>query len=160
MTTSRIYRTEPHTPAQYAVAKHLALLTSGQIEEWGGLYASDAVFAFPFAPAGMSAELRGRDVLKAHMRNVNATFDVRAIDLRFVDTDDSHVAVALWTLDGTAVPTGRPFTQECFGVVQTDAEGLIARYDDYWNPLKAIDALQPVDSGVDGSSGIAGAFGA
>jgi ketosteroid isomerase-like protein len=31
-------------------------------------------------------------------------------------------------------------------VVHTDADGLVTRFDDYWNPLAAVEALTPADA--------------
>jgi ketosteroid isomerase-like protein len=160
MTTEQIDATTPHTPAQRAVAEHLRLLTAGDLVAWGELYAADAIFTFPFAPAGMGDELQGSAALHAHMTNFVATFDVDAVDLRFIETASPEVTVAKWTLVGTANPTGKAFRQDCIGVVRTGADGRITRYDDYWNPLAAMEALQPADADTADGSGIAGSFGA
>jgi ketosteroid isomerase-like protein len=160
MTTAQADTSGPHTPAQRAVAEHLRLLTSGELEAWGELFTADALFTFPFAPAGMGTELRGSAALHAHMQNFVATFDVEAVDLQFIETASPQITVAKWTLDGTARPTGKAFRQECIGVVRTDADGLITRYDDYWNPLAAIEALQAADVETVNGAGVAGSFGA
>jgi uncharacterized protein len=128
---------ENRSPAQHAVADHLRLLTTGRLD----------------------SELRGREALITHMRNFVATFDVQAVNLRYIATASPQTAVALWTLDGTATPTGKRFHQDCFGIVRTDADGLITRYDDYWNPLAAVEALTPSDPGATGTVGVAGSFG-
>lgn len=160
MTTAQTETSDPHTPAQRAVAEHLRLLTAGELEAWGELFTADATFTFPFAPEGMGAELKGSAALHAHMQNFVATFDVKAVDLQFIETASPEITVAKWTLDGAAKPTGKLFRQDCVGVVRTDADGLITRYDDYWNPLAAIEALQPADVETVNGSGIAGSFGA
>lgn len=154
-----IETTENRSPAQHAVADHLRLLTTGRLDAWAELYTADATFTFPFAPAGMASELHGREALITHMRNFVATFDVQAVNLRYIATTSPQIAVALWTLDGTATPTGKHFHQDCFGIVQTDADGLITRYDDYWNPLAAVEALTPSDPEATGTVGVAGSFG-
>lgn len=152
-------QTEAHTPAQRAVADHLRLLTSGELEAWGQLFTEDAIFTFPFAPEGMATELQGAAALNAHMQNFIATFDVQAINIEFIETASPDVTVAKWTLDGTAKPTGRLFIQDCVGVVRTDNNGRITRYDDYWNPLAAMEALRPAGAESASGSGIAGSFG-
>lgn len=43
--------------------------------------------------------------------------------------------------------------------MQTDADGLITRYDDYWNPLAAVEALTHSDGEATGTVGVAGSFG-
>ncbi len=101
--------TENRSPAQHAVADHLRLLTTGRLDAWAELYTADATFTFPFAPPGMASELHGREALVTHMRNFVATFDVQAVNLRYIATTSPQIAVALWTLDGTATPTGKHF---------------------------------------------------
>jgi ketosteroid isomerase-like protein len=159
MTNDQIETSVPHTTAQRAVAEHLRLLTSGELKAWGELFTADAIFTFPFAPAGMSAELHGSAALQAHMQNFVGTFDVRAVNLQFIETASPDITVAKWTLDGTAKPTGKLFRQDCVGVVRTDGDGRITRYDDYWNPLAAIDALQPAGVEPSNGSSIADSFG-
>jgi ketosteroid isomerase-like protein len=159
MPTTTIDTPGPRTPAQRAVAEHLRLLTAGDLKAWGELFTAEATFTFPFAPEGMGAELRGSAALHAHMKNFIATFDVEAVDLEFIETASPEITVARWTLDGTAKPTGKMFRQDCIGVVHTDMNGLITRYDDYWNPLAAIEALEPADKTVS-DSGIASSFSA
>lgn len=160
MTTLEKDSTNDRTLAQEAVAEHLRLLTTGPLEQWANLFAPDAVFAFPFAPTGMPPELQGREAMLAHMANFNGTFDVEVVDLTFLDTASPQLAVAEWVLDGTARPTGRSFRQKVIAVVRTDADGRITSFDDYWNPLAAIEALQIEDAERPGASGVAASFAA
>jgi len=147
---------DTRTPAQHAIAEHLRLLVAGELDAWADLFAPDAVLTFPFAPAGMASELQGRDALLAHMRSFPDTFDVQAVDLTFVETAEPGTAIAEFGLTGTAKPTGKPYEQRCISVVRTDADGRITRYDDYWNPLAAIEALradEADEAGVERSFG-------
>jgi uncharacterized protein len=45
------------------------------------------------------------------------------------------VAIIEMTMTGTVTATGAPYEQS-YVVVLTVRDGLIARYRDYWNPLK------------------------
>lgn len=155
-TTHTPDRTENRTLAQHAIAEHLRLLEAGEIEAWVELFTPDATFTFPFAPAGMPTVVEGRDALLAHMSNFPETFEVETIDLVFVESADPLVAVAEFGLTGRAKPTGKPYNQRCISVVRTDADGRIVRYHDYWNPLPAIEALQPDELEA---SGVARSFG-
>jgi ketosteroid isomerase-like protein len=121
------------TAAQHAVAEHLRLTAAGQTDEWVKL----------FAPDGVPRRVQGHEALVAHMRTFPQTFDVEFVDLVFHDTVDAHVAVAEFRSTGTAIPTGKPYRQECVSVVHTDDDGLITHYLDYWNPLIAVEALTP-----------------
>ena len=140
---------EQRTPAQRAIAEHLRLTAAGLTSEWVALFAPDAVLEFPYAPTGVPAQVVGRDALFEHMSHFPETFDVEFIDLVFDETVDPQLAVARFRSEGTAVPTGKPYNQSCISVVWTDADGLITRYLDYWNPLVAIEALTPDASTAD-----------
>lgn len=139
--------TDPATPsrtaAQHALAEHLRLVSSGRIQEWVELFAPDAVLEFPYAPTTVPRRLQGRDELLAYMRHFPETFDVEFVDLVFHDTADPRLAIAEFGSTGRAVATGKPYEQACISVVHTDADGRITRYLDYWNPLVAMEALQP-----------------
>ncbi|SDS68583.1 nuclear transport factor 2 family protein [Actinoplanes derwentensis] len=137
---------DTRTPAQHAAAEHLRLLTAADLDAWAALFATDATFTFPFAPPGMVTEVHGREALHAHMRGFTETFDARLVDLTFIATAGSRVAVARGKLDGTARPTGKRFQQDFIVVVHTDTDGLITRFDDYWNPLAAVEALTPAEA--------------
>jgi ketosteroid isomerase-like protein len=133
------------TVAQHALAEHLRLTAAGQTEEWVKLFASGGVLEFPYAPSGVPRRVVGHDALLAHMADFPRTFDVEFVDLVFHETADPSVAVAEFRSKGTALPTGKPYEQECISVVRTDDQGLITHYRDYWNPLIAIEALTPSD---------------
>ncbi|WP_416985544.1 nuclear transport factor 2 family protein [Streptomyces sp. T028] len=137
--------TTRRTPAQHAVAEHLRLTAAGLVDEWVKLFAPDGVIEFPYAPAGVPRQVKGHDALLAHMSNFPETFDVEFIDLVFHETVDPNLAIAEFRSTGTALPTGKPYEQECISVVRTDENGLITHYLDYWNPLLAIEALTPDD---------------
>jgi ketosteroid isomerase-like protein len=136
--------------AQHAVAEHLRLVSSGRIGEWIDLFAPDGVLEFPYAPAGVPRRLEGRDALLAYMTHFPDTFDVRFVDLVFHETADPSTAVAEFRSTGRAVATGKPYEQTCISVVHTDDTGRITRYVDYWNPLVAIEALEPGEGAMSG----------
>ena len=133
------------TAAQHAVVEHLRLTAAGQTDEWVKLFAPDGVLEFPYAPDGVPRRVQGHEALVAHMRTFPQTFDVEFVDLVFHDTIDARVAVAEFRSTGTAIPTGKPYRQECVSVVHTDDDGLITHYLDYWNPLIAVEALTPAE---------------
>ncbi|WP_433832936.1 nuclear transport factor 2 family protein [Actinoplanes sp. CA-015351] len=147
---------EQRSLAQHAVAEHLRLVSSGQIDEWIELFTPDAVLEFPYAPAGVPRSVQGRDALIAHMKNFPKTFDVRFVDLVFHQTTEPTTAIAEFRSTGRAVTTDKPYEQTCISVVHTDEAGRITHYVDYWNPLVAIEALNP---GTDGAGADQVAFG-
>ncbi|RSM46430.1 nuclear transport factor 2 family protein [Amycolatopsis balhimycina DSM 5908] len=134
---------ERRSAAQHAVAEHLRLVAAGRIAEWVDLFTPDGILEFPYAPAGVPRQVRGRDALLAHMSQFPDTFDVRFVNLVFHETTDPATAIAEFGSTGRAVATGKPYEQTCISVVYTDDTGRIIRYVDYWNPLVAIEALEP-----------------
>lgn len=129
--------------AQRTLAEHLRLTAAGRLDEWAELFAPDAVLEFPFAPAGMPRQVKGREALAAHMANFPKMFDVEFVDLVFHETIDPSLVIAEFRSTGTALPTGKPYEQTCISVVRTNGDALITHYLDYWNPLVAIEALTP-----------------
>lgn len=142
------------TPAQHAVAEHLRLTAAGDTDDWVKLFAPDAVLEFPYAPDGVPRRVTGRDALHAHMGNFPKTFDLKFVDVVFHDTTDPSLAIGEFRSTGTALPTGKPYEQECISVVRTDENGLITHYLDYWNPLVAIEALTPADAPSEPDRGV------
>jgi len=129
--------------AQRTLAEHLRLTAAGRLDEWAELFAPDAVLEFPFAPAGMPRQVKGREALVAHMANFPKMFDVEFVDLVFHETIDPSLVIAEFRSTGTALPTGKPYEQTCISVVRTNGDALITHYLEYWNPLVAIEALTP-----------------
>lgn len=131
------------TPAQHALAEHLRLVSSGQIDEWIELYAADGIVEFPFAPAGVPTRVQGHEALIAHMRGFPQTFDVKFVDVKFIETTDPRTAVAEYRSEGTTISTGKPYEQTVITVIHLDEEGLVERFVDYWNPLVVIESMTP-----------------
>jgi len=134
------------TPAQHALAEHLRLVSSGRIQEWVDLFAPNGLLEFPYAPEGVPRRLQGHDQLLGYMSHFPETFDVEFVDLVFHDTNDPGLAIAEFESTGRAVATGKPYEQTCISVVYTDDQGKITRYVDFWNPLVAMEALEPKTS--------------
>lgn len=143
--------------AQHAVAEHLRLVSAGQIDEWLDLFAPDGIIEFPFAPTGMPTQVQGREALRAHMTPFPDTFDVGFVDLTFHETTDASLVIAECRSIGHAVPTGKPYEQTVLAIVNTDDDGRITRFRDYWNPLVAIEALTPDQATSE--NGVAASFG-
>ena len=142
------------TAAQHAVAEHLRLTAAGSTAAWVALFAPDGVLEFPYAPAGVPRQVKGREALFEHMSHFPETFDVEFVDLVFHETVDPSLAIAEFRSKGTALPTGKPYEQTCISVVRADGDGLIAHYLDYWNPLVAIEALTPDSAPSDPELGV------
>lgn len=115
--------------------RSLGLLLDKDIDGWTALIADEAVFEFPYAPAGFPARLDGKDAVAAYMRGYPDALDLReVVGLRIHELRDPGTVVAEWRGVGRIVATGAAYEMPYVAVVTVEG-GLITRYRDYWNPL-------------------------
>lgn len=127
------------------VDRALELLLAHDMAGYAGLLAVDGVLEFPFAPPGYPQRLEGRDAVTEYLRDYTDHVDVRAVASRTVhQTVDPEVVVVEFTVDGTAVRTGRAYQLRYISVI-TVRGGEIVDYRDYWNPLAAAEAMGGLD---------------
>jgi len=101
------------------------------------LCADDVVFEFPFAPPGRPTRVEGKPALGEYLKAVSGRTRMEGVsNLEIHETVKPEVAIIEMTMTGTVRATGAPYEQS-YVVVLTVRDGLIARYRDYWNPLKA-----------------------
>jgi uncharacterized protein len=126
------------TPSPVDVFKQAApAIQSGDVQALLELCADDAVFEFPFAPAGRPAKIEGKQALGEYLSAIPARVAFNQVDLETHQTVDPDVAVIEMTAAGTVKDTGQPYRMS-YVVVLTVRNGLIKRYRDYWNPLAAV----------------------
>jgi ketosteroid isomerase-like protein len=114
----------------------------GDVETYLGLCTDDVVFEFPFAPPGRPARVEGREALGRYLAAIPSRIEARALsNLEIHQTVNSDVAVVEMTITGKVKGTGEPYEMS-YVIVLTVREGRIARYRDYWNPLKSLSASQ------------------
>jgi uncharacterized protein len=100
------------------------------------LCADDVVFEFPFAPPGRPTRVEGKPALGDYLKGVSGRIRLEGVsNLEIHETVKPDVAIIEMTMTGTVTATGAPYEQS-YVVVLTVRDGLIARYRDYWNPLK------------------------
>ncbi len=110
------------------------------------LYAEDAVHEFPFTTPGGPSRFEGRAAIAEF---VGAVY--RSLPLRYT----AYRTIAVHRVDGTTLVveqealgvntrTGVPFALPNVAVIEVDAEGLIARFRDYVNPVAVAGALDDV----------------
>ena len=101
-----------------------------------GLCADDVVFEFPFAPPGRPARVEGKPALGDYLKALSGRMRIEGVsDMEIHETVKPDVAIIEMTMTGTVTATGAPYEQS-YVVVLTVRDGLIARYRDYWNPLR------------------------
>lgn len=134
--------------AEQAFKNHLKFLSSGRIEEWVDLFTEDGILEFPYAPedAAFPSSVSGKKGLFDYMKNFPEHFKVRFENLHFHATQEPTLVIAEFTSNGHAISTGKPYMQKYISVVTTTPEAKIIKYVDFWNPIKAFEALDaPLD---------------
>jgi len=110
---------------------------TGDVGALVDLCADDVVFEFPFAPAGRPTRVEGKPAVTDYLKGVAARVRLEGVrDLEVHETVKPDVAIIEMTLTGTVTATGAPHEQSYVSVL-TVRDGLIARYRDYWNPLRS-----------------------
>jgi ketosteroid isomerase-like protein len=101
------------------------------------LCADDVVFEFPFAPPGRPARVEGKAALGDYLKALSGRVRLEGVsNLEIHETVKPDVAIIEMTMTGTVTATGAPYEQSYVSVL-TVRDGLIARYRDYWNPLRS-----------------------
>jgi uncharacterized protein len=109
---------------------------TGDIRALVDLCADDVVFEFPFAPPGRPMRVEGKQALADYLKAVSGRMRIEGVrNLEIHETVKPDVAIIEMTMTGTVTATGAPYEQS-YVVVLTVRDGLIARYRDYWNPLR------------------------
>lgn len=110
---------------------------TGDTEAMVDLCADDVVFEFPFAPPGRPTRVEGKPALSDYLQSISGRRHIEGVrDLEIHETVKPDVAIIEMTLTGTVTATGAPYEQSYVSVL-TVRDGLIARYRDYWNPLRS-----------------------
>jgi ketosteroid isomerase-like protein len=125
----------PMSPRE--VAEQVRKMVAGEGVTFADLFAADGVLAYPFAPPGQPAELRGRDAIRAYFGGLGqsrALFTMAGVDAVTWQTDDPEVAVTQITHHGTSNVTGAPYRFTALGFIRV-RDGLIVRYEDYMDPI-------------------------
>lgn len=133
----------PKTPRQQLietrVREALEALTRLDVKPWPELFTEDGVQEFPYAPEGSPRRISGKEEIAEYLADYPATFNLDRIKTPTWHHDGDH-AIVEFEVEGTAVPTGKPYHQRYISVIE-HRDGKITRYVDYWNPLVVQEAL-------------------
>ena len=111
-------------------------VAAGEVRTLVDLCAEDVVFEFPFAPPGRPTRVEGKPEVSDYLKAVSGRRRIEAVpNLEIHETVNPNVAIIEMTMTGTVTATGAPYEQSYVAVL-TVRDGLIARYRDYWNPLR------------------------
>jgi ketosteroid isomerase-like protein len=131
--------TDEQTQIETRVLEALQALTRKDVSKWPALFEEAGVQEFPFAPEGSPGRIEGRSAIAAYLKDYPEKFDLHRIG-QPIWHHDGNTAIVEFTVEGVAVPTGRPYHQRYVSVIE-HRHGQITRYVDYWNPQVVADAL-------------------
>ena len=121
--------------------RYQTLLQERRFDEWIELWADDGVCEFPFAAQGRPKRLSGKHDIYAYMTSYPSRISIEAVqDLRIHPGQDPATLTVEMKVKGTATETQKPYAQQYVIVVRA-AQGKIAHYREYWNPLISAEAF-------------------
>jgi uncharacterized protein len=141
---------DPSTTPRRLLERTHTLILEGRLDEYADLFADDAVFEIPFAPAGVPRRVEGRDAIRALFRGgaerAGRQARLAGIDYRAVhETVDPEVVVAEFEVHGERAGGGEPFSFSDV-IVLGARRGEILFIRDYFSPLDRVD-LRPLAEG-------------
>jgi ketosteroid isomerase-like protein len=105
------------------------------------LMAEDVIMEFPFAPPGRPQRLNGKEEVGAYFTELKRSIRIDSVSVVAIHkTTDPDVVIFQAQGKGRAIDTGLPFEPKYVDVL-TFRDGLLARWQDYWNPLAVLVAL-------------------
>ncbi len=119
------------------IAEQVRKMVAGEGVVFAGLFAADGVLAYPFAPPGQPAELRGREAIRTYFAGTGRSrelFAMEGVTAQAWQTDDPEVVITEITHHGQSSITGAPYRFTALGVIRVRG-GEIVRYDDYMDPI-------------------------
>ncbi|NUU76641.1 nuclear transport factor 2 family protein [Paenibacillus xylanilyticus] len=117
-------------------------LLDGKLDQWTELFATNAVFEFPYAPAGYPQLLEGKDAIAKHVHSLFEQMEIEEFSEPVIMVaQDQDQFVAEFTCKGRSLITNKPYHQAYISVV-THHNGKITHYKDYWNPLVVLESLE------------------
>lgn len=116
-------------------------LAEGDMSGFADLFATDAVFEYPFGFPGAPSVLHGREELRAHLvesrRDIGSLIEIGGVTSTVHETADPEVVIMELEVTGTTLATGQPFRFNSGVEVSRVRDGEIVEYRDYTNALGA-----------------------
>lgn len=117
-----------------------AAIMNGDLVGWLAHCRDDVVLEFPYAPTGRPRRVDGKPAAEDYLKAVVGQVQFERITRQRVHQSvDPDTAIIEWSVSGHVEASGAPYEMS-YVVVLTLADGLIAVYRDYWNPLTLLDA--------------------
>ena len=138
------------------VQTYVDTLKDARIDEWGELWAEDAVCEFPFARDAERRIYTGKAAIVAYTRAIMGRIRVDGIErLRVMPLEDPDGVVIEAVIKARILPEGNRYHQAYAAVCET-RDGKIQHYREYFNPLVSEEALGCNRTIVSGAIGLAG----
>jgi len=138
------------------VGTYVDTLKNARIDEWGELWAEDAVCEFPFARDAERRILTGRDAIVAYTRAIMGRIRVDHVErLRVMPLEDPEGVAIEAVIEARILPEGNRYHQTYVAVCET-RDGKIQHYREYFSPLVSEEALgggRTIASGAIGPAG-------
>lgn len=125
-----------------AAQKYLSIVKGASVDSWLEIWAEEAIVEFPYAPGSYPKRLEGRKAIYEYFKAVAPVFDMlREGPLVMYPSIDPLVAVFEVSIDFRIKSTGKEYCQDYICVLQLRDDGRIVRYREYWDPVRALEAL-------------------
>jgi uncharacterized protein len=131
--------TDDQKQIETRVFEALDALTRKDTSKWSDLFADDGVQELPFAPEGSLRRIESKAAIADYLKDYPELLDLHHIG-QPVWHHDGDTAIAEFSVEGTAVPTGKPYNQRYISVIK-HKDRKVTRYVDYWNPEIISEAL-------------------
>lgn len=133
--------------------------TGAALEAWKDLFADDAVWEMPFAPAPLVTEVPGRALI-GHFVDwfFGAAPDLRITSLDIQDTTDPELFVLELQGEATVAASGRTYANT-YCTHMRIVDGRVSVFREYFNPAAVMDAFgrEALERGVADVMAAAGA---
>ena len=138
------------------VQTYVDTLKDARIDEWGDLWAEDAVCELPFARDAERRVYTGRDAIIAYTRAIMGRIRVDDVERqRVMPLEDPEGVVIEAVTEARILPEGNRYHQTYVAVCETK-DGKIQHYREYFNPLVSEEALNSGRTIASGAIGVAG----
>lgn len=125
---------------RHLLQQYLLLFAEQRWSEWIELWTDDGVLEFPFAPAGRQRRYVGKAEILGYMQPLGGRMIIDALEYFDVHPMlDPTVLCFEMGFKGHIVATGAGYDQKYVTIIET-ADGKIARYREYWDPIVSMDA--------------------
>ena len=124
------------------VNRYIDAINRSDLDTQRQLFAEDAIFEMPYAPAGLERRFVGRDEILAFLETVPTLTDAENLHDVRLETyhSDPGEVIAEYKSDMVMKPTGVEYRNEYIALF-TVRDGRITRFAEYYDPIRLVVAL-------------------